>query len=194
MTLKETCLVILAAGKSTRMGKPKGLVEINGKSLIQLQAERFLKAGGEQVLFVLGYDFEKYVSHIGAHDTVLNQAPARGQFSSIQMAAEASAGLGQLGYWLMPIDTPCPHRDIFETLLKSSKGKEAVVPTFEDKGGHPIFLTPTFFKALTLFPVDSRLDTILRLSSSVARVEVGWQGVVFNMNTPEEVAGFSALL
>ncbi len=59
MSLKKIPLVILAAGKSSRMGFPKGLLSYRGKKLLQHQIENFFQLGGETVVVVLGEHREK---------------------------------------------------------------------------------------------------------------------------------------
>lgn len=58
--------IILAAGSSTRLGNltktiPKGLLEINGKSIIQKQIEIYRKNGIDEIIIITGPDSEKFV-------------------------------------------------------------------------------------------------------------------------------------
>ncbi|MBI4126298.1 MAG: NTP transferase domain-containing protein, partial [Deltaproteobacteria bacterium] len=62
-------LIILAAGASTRMGMPKGLIEVEGKPWIIKQLDDFAAVGGKDVVVVLGYDAEKYVECIERRGT-----------------------------------------------------------------------------------------------------------------------------
>ena len=57
--------IILAAGRGTRLGHytkeiPKGLVDINGKSIIERQIELFKKNGITEIIVVRGYKKEKF--------------------------------------------------------------------------------------------------------------------------------------
>ena len=56
--------VILAAGKGTRMGKytenlPKGMLNVNGKTLIERQTETLREAGINDIAIVTGYEHTK---------------------------------------------------------------------------------------------------------------------------------------
>ena len=51
---KNYAIIILAAGASTRMGQPKQLLTLNGKTLIERTIETALAAELEQVVVVLG--------------------------------------------------------------------------------------------------------------------------------------------
>ena len=58
-------VIILAAGRGTRLGYhtkeiPKGLVDVNGKSIIERQIELFKKNGITEIVIVRGYKKEKF--------------------------------------------------------------------------------------------------------------------------------------
>jgi len=58
--------IILAAGSSTRLGSltktiPKGLLEINGKSIIQKQIDIYRKNGIDEIIIIVGPNSEKFV-------------------------------------------------------------------------------------------------------------------------------------
>ena len=58
-------VIILAAGRGTRLGYhtkeiPKGLVDVNGKSIIERQIELFKKNGITEIVIVRGYKREKF--------------------------------------------------------------------------------------------------------------------------------------
>ena len=58
-------VIILAAGRGTRLGHhtkeiPKGLVDVNGKSIIERQIELFEKNGITDIVIVRGYKKEKF--------------------------------------------------------------------------------------------------------------------------------------
>ena len=58
-------VIILAAGRGTRLGHhtkeiPKGLVDVNGKSIIERQIELFKKNGITEIVIVRGYKKEKF--------------------------------------------------------------------------------------------------------------------------------------
>jgi len=57
--------LILAAGSSTRLGDltknvPKGLLEINGKTIIQRQIDLFKKKGIKEIIIIIGPNVEKF--------------------------------------------------------------------------------------------------------------------------------------
>src|SRR5260221_7737993 len=78
-------LVVLAAGASTRMGSPKGLVVVGGETQIARVVGGFRRAGGARVIVVLGNGREGYEGAVASLsvDVAVNAAPERGQFSSL---------------------------------------------------------------------------------------------------------------
>ncbi|MBM3277348.1 MAG: phosphocholine cytidylyltransferase family protein [Candidatus Handelsmanbacteria bacterium] len=62
--------IILAAGAGTRLAplteaRPKCLVEVNGRSLIDYQLEALALAGAKEVVLVLGYEAQQVRAHCG---------------------------------------------------------------------------------------------------------------------------------
>jgi len=58
--VKAPVLIILAGGKSSRMGSPKGLLNYQGNPWILEQISRFAKVNNPEVYIGLGYDHELY--------------------------------------------------------------------------------------------------------------------------------------
>ena len=54
-----TSAIILAAGKSTRMGEPKPLVQFGKQTFLETIISNFKNAGIEDVLIVLGHSADR---------------------------------------------------------------------------------------------------------------------------------------
>lgn len=94
-------LIILAGGKSSRMGTPKGLINYRGDFWLLEQLRRFKAASGERTVIVLGFHHEQYFEKISWSRTAVNESvnqlglnisvvvnpnPEYGQFSSLLSA------------------------------------------------------------------------------------------------------------
>ena len=93
-------LIIIAGGKSSRMGYPKGLLEYQNRHLIMLILDVYRRAGGKKAVIVLGFEIKKYFEELSFLKgleppcqinlgslkllVVTNPNPSNGQFSSIQ--------------------------------------------------------------------------------------------------------------
>lgn len=181
----EVPFVLLAAGRSTRMGASKALLDFQGRPWLvaQVQAIRAQTAGPIRV--VLGPQNQEEATLLSGQEgvrAVLNSEPDRGPFSSLQAGLAGLEGPTFLG----PLD--CPIAPVLATLHQALlPGLEAVVPTFGGKGGHPVCLSAGLIvRLLSLEPggQGSRLDVQLR-SARVQRLEVTDPRVALNLNTPE---------
>src|SRR5258706_425777 len=88
----EIGAIILAAGSSTRMGKPKLLLPWGGTSVMGHLIGQWREAGAEQIAVVIAGGNGVIAQELDrlefpARDRMVNPAPERGMFSSIQCAA-----------------------------------------------------------------------------------------------------------
>lgn len=185
-------IIILAAGQGTRMGTPKGLIDYNGLPWIVEQLRRSRKAGFARSLVVLGYQHVDYLYRVPDMDHVVNPEPGRGQFSSLQCGL-ASLDLKSVpGAFVLPVDVPCANRETLEDL--AAEKVDVVIPTWKQRGGHPVLLSRAFIEYLLGLPPESRLDEeIHKLSiNHVLHIAVEDASVVMNINTADEWKKFIA--
>ncbi len=200
-------VLLLVGGESRRMGMPKGLVPDAGRPWLESQLVRVKDAGAAAAAVVLGHAYGRYLEAIpllaATFDewgsagglrlvTLLNPAPERGQFSSLQTGLRRLDEDGAPGVFVLPIDTPCPGPDVFERLAGAMTGAfRAAKPVHELHGGHPVLLSGELIgHLLTLDPAEARLDQeLFKLTSrELVRVPVSDPRVRLNFNTPEEFA------
>ncbi len=88
---EESAVVILAAGGSRRLGHPKQLVRVGGKSLVRAAAEAALSARSASVHIVVGADSARVREEIAELpiEVVRNEAWQTGMASSIRAAIDA---------------------------------------------------------------------------------------------------------
>ncbi|WP_135230278.1 nucleotidyltransferase family protein [Deinococcus fonticola] len=124
--------VLLAAGRSTRMGQPKQVLPLQGKALVRHAAEAMQAAPYTGRLAVipagpLGEQVRDALTGLNFQCTE-NPDPARGLMSSFRQAARELSGGDLLGVNFvladMPLLTPNVHRVMIETFLTSG-GPEA---------------------------------------------------------------------
>ena len=204
-------LILLAAGRSQRMGSPKGLLDFLGRPWIAHQLSLFKKIGGTHAIVVLGHGSKEYQRALdeardlltGLHvQRVLNPDPDRGTFSSVQVgiaaALEASHEVSPCGpLALLPLDVPVPPNEVWLDLAKGFQESDGSVtlPEFQGRGGHPVILSRAFATRLLRLPVqdeDSRLDRQIRLLplDQVRRQTVGSPEILLNLNDPAQWAAY----
>lgn len=188
-------LILLCGGASARMGTPKGLLEINGRPWILEQTQQFRAAGGNEVVVVLGFNANQYRAALGvAKDVtiVVNEHPEHGQFSSLQTGCNALTRKKTAAFCL-PVDVPAPKSTTWKMLTKTLAGEiDVCIPTWKDRGGHPVLLSARLIKKLLTIPLgadDARLDRQIHQlpRDRVARIPVDDERVVMNINTPADI-------
>jgi molybdenum cofactor cytidylyltransferase len=194
-------LVVLAAGKSSRVGMPKGLVVAFGRPWLELQLEVLEGAGIRRIVLVLSQEnvplYRAGVPGLEKRATlVVNPDPDRGPFSSLQCGL--SVVTPGLPSFVLPVDVPAPALQVWRSLLAALSGSvDAAVPTLDGRGGHPVLLSPAFALDLSKLPArEGRLDEVLadpKRQERVARVAVTDERVRMNLNTLVDWRKLSAL-
>ena len=183
--MRDAAFVLLAAGESTRMGRPKGLLDYRGATWLETQVGVIHGQGIPRIILVLGADMPAYdavLARLPGVESRINPSPDRGPFSSLLMGLKDAKGSA----WISPLDVPVMENlSTLEAALNLDV--EAVVPTFEGRGGHPVLLSRAFIQRLQAVnpaAADARLDHQLRLAAT-RRVQVMDPKVILNLNTPE---------
>jgi molybdenum cofactor cytidylyltransferase len=118
--------ILLAAGASTRLGRPKQLLRVRGETFLRRLAGE-LRAVAAPVVVVLAPDDEASAAELRGIDVELvrNPEPGRGQSSSIVAAAAALESRASTfdGLLLLLVDQPLVDRGLLERLLR--RGREA---------------------------------------------------------------------
>ena len=195
-------LILLAGGRSSRMGSPKGLLDYHGVPWILEQISRFKCVPNAKVYIGLGYDFEKYVEAIpwlnnaidksfkykGAEvNVVINYSPELGPFSTLQKVLGSVDP--QETIIVQPVDVPLLNEGSLRSLINETN--TIVIPTCDGQNGHPVRLMPDFWLPLTQIDISSnkaRLDRQISgiNSSSITYLKVSDNSVYQNINTEED--------
>jgi CTP:molybdopterin cytidylyltransferase MocA len=205
-------LILLAGGKSQRMGTPKGLLRYRNRFWLLEQCNRYKAAGGKRIILVLGFHWKDYLEQIfnlseevqnpifrmGLEiSVVVNAQPELGPFSSLQCAVTVLMQGDYPGAFVLPIDVPGPDLEVFRNMARSFEdGKEALIPRYRTKGGHPVLLSRTFLNRLSEISPESetaRLDFQIRAlpREKVAYLSVIDEKVRLNLNKPEDFLRYS---
>ncbi len=194
-------LILLAGGKSTRMGYPKGLLDYHGTLWILEQVSRYKHVENLKVYIGLGYDYEQYLETIpwfkdaiensynynGVEvKVVINDQPELGSFSTLQTVMRNINVDSTI--IVQPIDVPLLNKQSLAAII--NENNTIVIPKCNGKNGHPVKLKSEFWKPLlTLdsFSSDARLDTQIKLfnTSSITYLKVHDKSVYQNFNTKD---------
>ena len=190
--------VLPAAGSSRRMGRPKLLLPFRGTSLVGAVAEALRQAGADPIVLVASAERKDLLDW--ARETGLTAAvnpdPGRGMLSSIREGIAAlggAAALARAGEVLLvcPADLPALRAATVGELLRRQAEAEAplAVPVFRGKRGHPLAIAPALIPEIETLDLEVGLRQLLdRHAAEVLEVQVGDEGAVEDVDTPEDYA------
>lgn len=175
--------VILAGGASTRMGRPKALLVLDGETFVARLVRRFHAAGCAQITVVGGADHARIRPAVPDR-AVYVHAPgwADGMRASLRVGLGATLAGDVL---LTHVDRPYISSQTLTVLTDAPGG---LIPTYAGRGGHPIRL-PAALRPRIMQPDDAPLKTLL---GEVPRQPVDDPGVRLNVNTPADYAALIA--
>lgn len=143
--------VILAAGTSSRMGRPKQLLEIGAETLARRTARIALEAGLDPVIVVLGDAAEAVEASLNglAVELAHNPRPAAGQGSSVAIGA-AGCPDDVVALLVFVCDQPGLDVDLVRELIAGWKesGARIVRPRCGERLGHPVLFEAGLLPAL----------------------------------------------
>jgi molybdenum cofactor cytidylyltransferase len=173
--------VVLAAGASTRMGRPKQLLPLGDRFLLQRVVDVALASRLDEVIVVLGHRAEEIRAAIRLPDggrarAVVNPDFASGQSTSLQRGLRAADARSHALAVLLG-DQPRISADLIDRVAEAflSAGAPLARPVYPDAGGvpgHPVFLARRVWPQLATLSgdrgaralVSARPDWLLEVS------------------------------
>lgn len=185
--------LLLAAGASSRMGKPKALLPFGGETVIERGVRNFHAAGIERVVVVLGC-WEKEIRRAcpdlfsGKVEAALNPQPELGMLSSVQCGLRAAAKLGVEAVLLALLDQPFVSPLVYRQTLEGCQTKPVSIPQYKGRRGHPIAMSMRLAEeALAMNPERQTLRDFVRAEPGrVQRVPVEENAILRDMDAPAE--------
>jgi molybdenum cofactor cytidylyltransferase len=161
--------IVLAAGLSLRMGRPKLLLDWGGKPVIRRAVEQVRAGGVDEVVVVLGREAQGIREALSGLPVrfVENPEPEAGQASSIAcgvsaLGPAASATLIALG------DQPALPPEVIPRLLQAFKetGKPIVAPLYRGVQGNPVLFSSAVFPELRALMGDRGARSVVEKDPS----------------------------
>jgi molybdenum cofactor cytidylyltransferase len=195
---RRIAAVILAAGRSTRMGGPnKLLAEIGGRPLVRIAAEEALASKARPVIVVSGHQRANVEAALHGLDVVLVHNP---QFAD-GLSTSLRAGLNAVpatvdGAVVCLGDMPQVRAALIDSLIAAfdpERGALVVVPIIDGKRGNPVVWSRRFFPELVGLDGDvGARHLIARYPEAVAEVPVTDKAALTDVDTPETLARVKA--
>jgi molybdenum cofactor cytidylyltransferase len=184
--------IILAAGESRRMGYPKPLLDIGGRTFIEQIAETML-AVVRRLVIVIGAHRERVRAAIPRDARIAiveNPDYLRGQLSSLKV------GLGavqpdSVGAIVHLGDHPMVRVETFRAIVDSynRRGKPIVIARHDGRRGHPVIFDRAMFAELLSAPEEEGARHVVNADPSrVAYVDLNDPGINLDLDTPSDLA------
>jgi molybdenum cofactor cytidylyltransferase len=185
--------LLLAAGKSSRMGSNKMLEEIDGRPMVARTAQRLLSSRARPIVAVLGNMAEEVDAALGKLpvERVRNPDFADGLSTSLKrglaaLPADIDGVVVCLGD--MPL---IAGRDLDRLIAAFNplEGRAIVVPTRRGQRGNPLLWSREFFTEMMALSGDTGARRLIEEHADrVAEVEMDTDGVLTDIDTPEALA------
>ncbi|GLI39357.1 molybdenum cofactor cytidylyltransferase [Geobacter hydrogenophilus] len=182
--------IVLAAGRSTRMGRPKQILPFRGRTVLECVVDNALTSGLHRVVVVLGHEAEAVMPLLGHRrvTTVVNPVYREGQSSSLKaglgaLTAETDAALFLLGD--QPLVTPDTINLVIAAFADSPS--PIVIPTFEGHRGNPVLFGRETFPRIEALSGDHGARGLFReYGDDIRSIDVQTPAIHFDLDTEED--------
>ena len=195
---RQIAAIVLAAGRSTRMGGPNKLVaEIAGKPLVRIAAEEALASRAKPVIVVTGHQRERVEAALAGLPLKLVHNPdfADGLATSVRTGI-ATVPPAADGAVICLGDMPQVDAALINRLIDAfdpEQGALGVVPSINGKRGNPVLWSRRFFPDLMAIEGDVGARRLIgRYGEAVIEVPVTGKAAFTDIDTQEALTGLKA--
>jgi molybdenum cofactor cytidylyltransferase len=185
--------IILAAGKSTRMGEAKQLLRLAGSTVLGQTIENVRRSGVDEIVLVLGASAEVIRRQLPASlfeglKVVVNPAYEQGMASSLQAGLSAldprtSAAL------IVLADQPFVRPETLAQLAEHHRRSKAqiVIPSYKGVRGNPVLLDRSVFAEVMALEGDTGCRAIFGSHTGhTLKLEVEDEGILLDIDSQED--------
>lgn len=184
--------VVLAAGRSSRMGEPKALLETEGESFFERAARILAEGGCDPVVAVVppGEIGERLVDRARRSGTraVVNEDPQAEQVDSLRLGLDTLPP-DVVAAVVLPVDHPRVLATTVASLLEAFRidGAPIVRPVHRGRPGHPVVFARDVWAELEAPDLQrGARDVVHHHRGEIEEVPVDDPGIAIDVNTPEE--------
>jgi xanthine dehydrogenase accessory factor len=182
--------IILGAGESSRMGRPKLLLPFGESTVIGTVIQNALSSTVENIIVVLGSNYESH--RVAIKETpveiIRNRRYKDGMLSSVQ------CGLGAIpettdAVMVLLGDQPMIEGSEMNKLIESfsDSGKEIIIATHRDKRGHPILFGRKYIDEIKGYAREASLrDLLQKHPEAIREIEAEDSGILRDIDTDED--------
>lgn len=182
--------IILAAGKSTRMGRNKMLADFRGKPLVRVTAETILRSAASPVLVVTGNQADQVGAALDGLDVAIADNPdyAQGLSTSLRMGL-AALPPDVAGAVVCLGDMPLVEPAVIDRLIAAfnpTEGRLICAPTYDGKLGNPVLWGREFFAEISALTGDRGARSLLDAhGEQLVEIPVADEAILTDIDTPD---------
>jgi CTP:molybdopterin cytidylyltransferase MocA len=181
--------VVLAAGASSRMGRSKAQLEVDGTTFLERAVHLLRDAGCRYVVAVVNGDddWSARLADVSGAAVVVNDRPESEQIDSLRL------GLAQLpddstGAVVLPVDCPRVKLATVQAVIDEFALEDAAIvnPAYNGQSGHPVVFARRVWPELLTGALPDGARSVIDAHDDARIVEVDDPGVLIDVDTPAD--------
>ena len=184
--------VVLAAGRSQRMGRSKALLEVEGRTFLEHAIDVLAEGGCAEIVAVLPAGEGSARAGVLARDRGASVVEGAGgeQIDSLRAGLAALSENVEAAV-VLPVDHPLADATTVEALIRAFERSRAPIvrPVWRDRPGHPVLFARSLWPELS-DPglVHGARDVVHAHAEAIEDVPLDDRGVTVNVDTPADYA------
>lgn len=187
--------IVLAAGRSSRMGRAKATLPLDaGDTFLTRIVRTFRDAGVDEIIVVVGHGADAIAANFApsglAARFVVNDRYDRGQLSSLLAGIAALDAYEHVEAILVTlVDVPLVAASTVRAVVDRYRvsGAPVVRPTSGERHGHPMLIDRSLFEALRAADLSVGAKPVVRAHASVAGdLAIADEGAFTDIDTEED--------
>ncbi len=187
----DLSLIILAGGRSSRMGHPKPwLKKESGITFLNDIITSYRQFGIDNIIVVLNEEFtqndweEDFLAINKKAIIIKNNQVDKGRLHSLQLGLSHSSSVFNI---IHNVDNPFVEYKVLTELLADIENQEIIIPTYNDIGGHPVIINKNVKTEIT--SNYKKYNTLKDVFSKFKKkyVNVDSNTILININTPKDL-------
>jgi molybdenum cofactor cytidylyltransferase len=182
--------IVLAAGESRRMGRPKLLLPYGESTIIETVVGNVVRSRVDGTLVVLGGDrqgIEEKIRGLSVR-TVINRAYKDGMLSSVRRGLSSLPSSARAALFVLA-DQPDIPSAVIDSLINAYRSgrKGIVLPVYQNKRGHPLLIDLKYRGEIEALSPDIGLRGLIREhGDDVLEVRISSPNVLTDIDRPED--------
>jgi len=187
--------IVLAAGASSRMGRPKALLPIGADTFVTRVCRTLLEGGANDLVVVAGAEHEAVAAAVAAAGlrarVVENTRRHEGQLSSLLAGLAVADRPGVDAVLVHLVDAPLVRAETARAVLAAFRRTHAPIvrPDVGGRHGHPVLFARRVFDDLRRADPGVGAKAVVRaFAGEICDVPVDDEGACRDVDTPEDYA------